>query len=45
MAQPANNPKIEELRFRLKTDPKSRLFFPLAEELRKSDQFAEAERA
>jgi tetratricopeptide (TPR) repeat protein len=43
MAQPANNPKIEELRFRLKTDPKSRLFFPLAEELRKTDQFAEAE--
>ncbi|MDQ6801730.1 MAG: tetratricopeptide repeat protein [Acidobacteriota bacterium] len=43
MAQPANNPKIEELRFRVKTDPKSRLFFPLAEELRKSDQFTEAE--
>jgi tetratricopeptide (TPR) repeat protein len=43
MAQPANNPKIEELRFRVKTDPKSRLFFPLAEELRKADQFAEAE--
>jgi tetratricopeptide (TPR) repeat protein len=40
---PANNPKIEELRFRVKTDPKTRLFFPLAEELRKSDQFAEAE--
>jgi len=43
MAQAASNPKIEELRFRLKTDPKSRLFFPLAEELRKIDQFAEAE--
>ena len=43
MAQPANNPKIEELRFRVKTDPKTRLFFPLAEELRKSDQFTEAE--
>ncbi|HYU26224.1 MAG TPA: tetratricopeptide repeat protein [Thermoanaerobaculia bacterium] len=27
--------KIEELRFRVKTDPKSRLFYPLAEELRK----------
>src|SRR5436189_1922581 len=40
---PANNPKIEELRFRVKTDPKTRLFFPLAEELRKGDQFAEAE--
>ena len=43
MAQPATSPKIEELRFRLKTDPKSRLFFPLAEELRKLDQYAEAE--
>ena len=43
MAQPSTTPKIEELRFRLKTDPKSRLFFPLAEELRKLDQFGEAE--
>lgn len=43
MAQPASNPKIEELRFRLKNDPKSRLFFPLAEELRKIDQLGEAE--
>lgn len=43
MAQPATNPKIEELRFRLKADPKSRLFFPLAEELRKVDQLSEAE--
>ena len=43
MAQPASSPKIEELRFRIKTDPKSRLFFPLAEELRKIDQFGEAE--
>src|SRR3954451_2816704 len=43
MAQPASNPKIEELRFRLKTDPKSRLFYPLAEELRKIGQFTEAE--
>jgi tetratricopeptide (TPR) repeat protein len=43
MAQPASNPKIEELRFRLKTDPRSRLFFPLAEELRKVDQLGEAE--
>src|SRR6202043_1009603 len=43
MAQPASSPKIEELRFRLKTDPKSRLFFPLAEELRKIDQYTEAE--
>ena len=43
MAQPATTPKIEELRFRLKTDAKSRLFYPLAEELRKVGQFAEAE--
>src|SRR5690242_5781088 len=43
MAQPASNPKIEELRFRLKTDPKSRIFYPLAEELRKVSQFTEAE--
>jgi len=43
MAQPATTPKIEELRFKIKTDPKSRLFFPLAEELRKIGQFAEAE--
>ncbi len=43
MAQPATNPKIEELRFRLKTDPKSRLFYQLAEELRRGGQFAEAE--
>ena len=43
MAQAATNPKIEELRFRLKTDPRSRLFYQLAEELRKSGQLAEAE--
>jgi tetratricopeptide (TPR) repeat protein len=43
MAQPASNPKIEELRFKVRTDPKSRLFFPLAEELRKVNQFGEAE--
>ena len=43
MAQPASSPKIEELRFRLKTDPKSRLFFPLAEELRKVSAHSEAE--
>lgn len=42
MAQ-ATNPKIEELRFRIKTDPKSRLFFPLAEELRKVSAHPEAE--
>jgi tetratricopeptide (TPR) repeat protein len=43
MAQPATNPKIEELRARLKTDAKSRLFYPLAEELRKAGQLEEAE--
>ena len=43
MAQPATTPKIEELRFRLKTDPKNRIFYPLAEELRKIGQFVEAE--
>ena len=43
MAQPATNAKIEELRFKVKADPKSRLFFPLAEELRKAGQLAEAE--
>src|SRR2546421_1792509 len=43
MAQPATTPKIEELRFRLKTDAKSRIFYPLAEELRKIGQFVEAE--
>ena len=43
MAQAATNPKIEELRGRLKSDPKSRLFYPLAEELRKVSQFDEAE--
>src|SRR5256885_15589743 len=42
MAQ-LQNPKIEELRFRLKTDAKSRLFYPLAEELRKIGRFDEAE--
>lgn len=43
MAQPATNAKIEELRFKVKTDPKSRLFYPLAEELRKAGQTGEAE--
>src|SRR5207237_333257 len=43
MAQPAMNHKIDDLRFRLKADPKSRLFFPLAEELRKSGALPEAE--
>jgi len=43
MAQAATNPKIEELRGRLKADPRSRLFYPLAEELRKVNSYDEAE--
>ena len=43
MAQTATNPKIEELRARIKADPKSRLFYQLAEELRRNGQAAEAE--
>src|SRR5438105_2422627 len=43
MPPSTTSPKIEELRFRVKTDPKSRLFYPLAEELRKIGQFTEAE--
>jgi tetratricopeptide (TPR) repeat protein len=43
MAQPATNPKIEELRFKIKNDPKSRLFYQLAEELRKVKSFEESE--
>jgi len=44
MAQPATNPKIEELRLKLKADPKSRLFYQLAEELRRAGQFDESEK-
>lgn len=43
MAQPVTAAKIEELRARVKGDPKSRLFYPLAEELRKVGQLQEAE--
>jgi len=43
MAQPGITAKIEELQFRIKTDPKSRLFFPLAEEFRRNGMLAEAE--
>ena len=43
MAQPATTPKLEELRFKLKADPKSRLFYQLAEELRKAGHIDEAE--
>ena len=44
MAQPTSNPKLEELRFRIKTDPKSRQFYQLAEELRKASLWDESER-
>lgn len=43
MAQPANSPRIDELRSRLRAEPNSRLFYPLAEELRKAGQHPEAE--
>ncbi|HXA16500.1 MAG TPA: tetratricopeptide repeat protein [Thermoanaerobaculia bacterium] len=43
MAQPGISAKIEELQFRIKTDPRSRLFFPLAEELRRNGKLPEAE--
>src|SRR5687768_17255115 len=36
--------KIEDLRARLRLDPKSRLFYPLAEELRKVGRLDEAEK-
>lgn len=42
-ATAATTPKIDELRARLKADPKSRLFYPLAEELRKIHQLEQAE--
>jgi tetratricopeptide (TPR) repeat protein len=42
MAQ-VTTPKIEELRLRLQVDPKSRLFFPLAEELRKVGELQQAD--
>lgn len=43
MPSPTSTPKIDELRSRLKADPKSRLFYPLAEELRKVGRADEAE--
>ncbi|HEX6640732.1 MAG TPA: tetratricopeptide repeat protein [Thermoanaerobaculia bacterium] len=43
MAQPATTAKLEELRFKLKTDPKSRLFYQLAEELRRAGHVDESE--
>jgi tetratricopeptide (TPR) repeat protein len=43
MAQPATHTKLEELRLKIKADPKSRLFYQLAEELRKAGHFDESE--
>lgn len=43
-AQPPTTFRIEDLKARLKLEPKSRLFYPLAEELRKLDRFADAEK-
>lgn len=40
---PASTPKIDDLRARLKAEPKGRHFVPLAEELRKNGQLQEAE--
>jgi tetratricopeptide (TPR) repeat protein len=40
---PATTPRIEELRVKLKADPKSRLFYPLGDELRKIGSLEEAE--
>ena len=44
MADQPTNPRIEELKSRLQADPKSRLFFPYAEELRKLKRLDEAEK-
>lgn len=40
---PTTTPKIEDLRARVKLDPKSRHFYPLAEELKKFGRLDEAE--
>lgn len=42
--QPPTTFRIEDLKARLKLEPKSRLFYPLAEELRKLDRFEDAEK-
>lgn len=44
MLSSPGNPRIDELRARLASDPGSRMFFPLAEELRKAGSLEEAER-
>ncbi len=41
---PPTTPRIEDLKARLRLDPKSRHFYPLAEELRKMGQLEEAEK-
>ncbi len=43
-SQPPTTPRIEDLRARLRLDPKARHFYPLAEELRKLGQVDEAEK-
>jgi tetratricopeptide (TPR) repeat protein len=43
-SQPPTTPRIEDLRARLRLDPKARHFYPLAEELRKMGQLDEAEK-
>lgn len=42
--KPPTTFRIEDLKARLKLEPKSRLFYPLAEELRKLDRFEDAEK-
>src|SRR5687767_12898300 len=42
--QPPTTFRIEDLKARLKLEPKSRLFYPLAEGLRKIQRFADAEK-
>lgn len=42
--QPPTTFRIEDLKARLKLEPKSRLFYPLAEEFRKLDRFEDAEK-
>ncbi|HSN67877.1 MAG TPA: hypothetical protein VLV48_01440, partial [Thermoanaerobaculia bacterium] len=41
---PPTTPRIEDLKARLRLDPKARHFYPLAEELRKLGQLDEAEK-
>lgn len=42
--QPPTSARIEDLKARLRLDPKSRLFYPLAEDLRKAGRTDEAEK-